>query len=133
MKKILLFTTALLLLTACQESLEEKAAREAREVTESKCPMPIGDNMYLDSIVFDIPTLTQTQYFRFTGNSDNDSTVENIVSNNDLKGTLVKELKNTPPYKALMNKGISFRYIYGSTAEPEKTYIDITVTKEDYQ
>ena len=133
MKKILLFTTALLLLTACQESLEEKAAREAREVTESKCPMPIGDNMYLDSIVFDIPTLTQTQYFRFTGNSDNDSTVENIVSNNDLKGTLVKELKNTPSYKALMNKVISFRYIYGSTAEPEKTYIDITVTKEDYQ
>ena len=133
MKKILLFTTALLLLTSCQESLEEKAAREAREVTESKCPMPIGDNMYLDSIVFDIPTLTQTQYFRFTGNSDNDSTVENIVSNNDLKGTLVKELKNTPSYKALMNKGISFRYIDGSTAEPEKTYIDITVTKEDYQ
>jgi hypothetical protein len=133
MKKILLFTTAILLLTACQESLEEKAAREAREVTESTCPMPIGDNMYLDSIVFDIPTLTQTQYFRFTGNSDNDSTVENIVSNNDLKGTLVKELKNTPSYKALMNKGISFRYIYGSTAESEKTYIDITVTKEDYQ
>ena len=112
MKKILLFTTALLLLTACQESLEEKAAREAREVTESKCPMPIGDNMYLDSIVFDIPTLTQTQYFRFTGNSDNDSTVENIVSNNDLKGTLVKELKNTPSYKALMNKGISFRFLF---------------------
>ena len=133
MKNILLFATALLLLTSCQESLEEKAAREAREVTESKCPMPIGDNMYLDSIVFDIPTLTQTQFFRFTGNSDNDSTVENIVSNNDLKGTLVKELKNTPSYKALMNKGISFRYIYGSTAEPEKTYIDITVTKEDYQ
>lgn len=133
MKNILLFATALLLLTSCQESLEEKAAREAREVTESKCPMPIGDNMYLDSIVFDIPTLTQTQYFRFTGNSDNDSTVENIVSNNDLKGTLVKELKNTPSYKALMNKGISFRYIYGSTSEPEKTYIDITVTKEDYQ
>ena len=133
MKNILLFATALLLLTSCQESLEERAAREAREVTESKCPMPIGDNMYLDSIVFDIPTLTQTQYFRFTGNSDNDSTVENIVSNNDLKGTLVKELKNIPSYKALMNKGISFRYIYGSTAEPEKTYIDITVTKEDYQ
>lgn len=133
MKNILLFATALLLLTSCQESLEERAAREAREVTESKCPMPIGDNMYLDSIVFDIPTLTQTQYFRFTGNSDNDSTVENIISNNDLKGTLVKELKNTPSYKALMNKGISFRYIYGSTAEPEKTYIDITVKKEDYQ
>ena len=133
MKNILFFAAALLLLTSCQESLEEKAAREAREVTESKCPMPIGDNMYLDSIVFDIPTLTQTQYFRFTGNSDNDSTVEKIIKNNDLKGTLVQELKNTPSYKALINKGITFRYIYGSTANPEKTYIDITVTKEDYQ
>ena len=133
MKKYILFVFSVLMLVSCQESMEERAAREAREVTESKCPMPIGDNMYLDSIVFDIPTLTQTQYFRFTGNSDNDSTVENIVSNNDLKGTLVKELKNTPSYKALMNKGISFRYIYGSTAEPEKTYIDITVKKEDYQ
>lgn len=133
MKNILLFATALLLLSSCQESLEEKAAREAREVTESKCPMPIGDNMYLDSIVFDIPTLTQTQYFRFTGNSDNDSTVEKIIKNNDLKGTLVQELKNTPSYKALINKGITFRYIYGSTADTQKTYIDITVTKEDYQ
>ena len=133
MKNILLFATALLLLSSCQESLEEKAAREAREVTESKCPMPIGDNMYLDSIVFDIPTLTQTQYFRFTGNSDNDSTVEKIIKNNDLKGTLVQELKNTPSYKALINKGITFRYIYGSTVDTQKTYIDITVTKEDYQ
>ena len=133
MKNILLFATALLLLSSCQESLEEKAAREAREVTESKCPMPIGDNMYLDSIVFDIPTLTQTQYFRFTGNSDNDSTVEKIIKNNDLKSTLVQELKNTPSYKALINKGITFRYIYGSTADTQKTYIDITVTKEDYQ
>ena len=133
MKNILFFAAALLLLTSCQESLEEKAAREAREVTESKCPMPIGDNMYLDSIVFDIPTLTQTQYFRFTGNSDNDSTVEKIIKNNDLKSTLVQELKNTPSYKALINKGITFRYIYGSTADTKKTYIDITVTKEDYQ
>lgn len=133
MKNILFFAAALLLLTSCQESLEEKAAREAREVTESKCPMPIGDNMYLDSIVFDIPTLTQTQYFRFTGKSDNDSTVEKIINNNDLKGTLVQELKNTPSYKALIKKGITFRYIYGSTANPEKTYIDITIIKEDYQ
>lgn len=133
MKKFLLYASALLLLTSCQESWEEKAAREAREVTESKCPMPIGDNMYLDSIVFDIPTLTQTQYFRFTGKEDNDSSAESKVKNNDLKGILVTELKNTPSYKVLINKGITFRYLYGSTANTEKTYIDITITKEDYK
>ena len=132
MKKFFLLATALLLLTSCQESLEERAAREAREVTESKCPMPLGDTMYLDSIVFDIPTLTQTQYFRFTGIKDNDSTVATMKETN-LKDVLVTELKNTPSYKTLMKRGVSFRYIYRSTLDSQKTYIDITIRQEDYQ
>ena len=132
MKKFFLFASAILLLTSCQESLEERAAREAREVTESKCPMPVGDNMYLDSIVFDIPTLTQTQYFRFTGRSDNDSIIQDI-RRNDLKGVLIQELKNTTSYKALMKRGVCFRYIYRSNNDPQKVYLDITVQKEDYQ
>ena len=132
MKKILIIVCSVILLSACQESLEERAAREAREVTESKCPMPIGDNMYLDSIVFDIPTLTQTQYFRFTGDSDNDSVVT-VLNNSDVKGTLVRELKNTANYKALLNRGVNFRYIYRSSKNPEKIYLDVTLHKEDYQ
>lgn len=131
MKKILIIVCSVILLSACQESLEERAAREAREVTESKCPMPIGDNMYLDSIVFDIPTLTQTQYFRFIGDADTDSVVV-ALENADIRGTLVKELKNTPNYKALMNRGANFRYIYRSAKNPEKTYLDVTITKNDY-
>ena len=131
MKKILIIVCSVILLSACQESLEERAAREAREVTESKCPMPIGDNMYLDSIVFDIPTLTQTQYFRFIGDADNDSVVV-ALENADIRGTLVKELKNTPNYKALMNRGANFRYVYRSATNPEKTYLDVTITKNDY-
>jgi hypothetical protein len=132
MKKIFLMVASIILLSACQESLEERAAREAREVTESKCPMPIGNNMYLDSVVFNIPTLTQTQYFRFIGDTDNDSVVVAFEQNN-IKETLVKELKNTPNYKALMERGASFRYIYRSTKKPETTYLDITIKKEDYQ
>jgi hypothetical protein len=93
MKKLFLMVTNIILLTACQESLEERAAREAREVTEAKCPMPIGNNMYMDSVVFNIPTLTQTQYFRFTGDTDNDSVVTTL-ENTNVKETLVQELKN---------------------------------------
>jgi len=124
--------SAIILLASCQESLEERAAREAREVTEAKCPMPIGNNMYLDSIVFDIPSVTQTQYFRFTGDSDNDSVVT-VLNNSDVKGTLVRELKNTANYKALLNRGASFRYVYRSDKNPEKIYLDVTLHKEDYQ
>ena len=132
MKKVLLMASAVILLASCQESLEERAAREASEVTEAKCPMPIGNNMYLDSIVFDIPSITQTQYFRFTGDSDNDSVVT-VLNNSDVKGTLVRELKNTANYKALLNRGVNFRYVYRSSKNPEKIYLDVTLHKEDYQ
>ena len=128
--KTFLLLAAAVMFTACQESLEERAAREAREVTENKCPMPVGDNMMLDSIVFDIPTLTQSQYFRFIGDNDNDSVVYALQ---DAKRILVAELKSTPTYRSLMNKGVSFRYVYRSNKNPEKTYLDITLTKEDYQ
>ena len=130
MKKIFILTLAGILLVSCQESLEERAAREAREMTENKCPMPIGDNMMLDSIVFDIPTLTQSQYFRFTGDNDNDSVV--CVLQN-AKQALVAELKNSPSYKPLMEKGVNFHYIYRSNKNPEKIYLEMTLTKEDYQ
>ena len=119
MKKLLLVVSSIVLMTACQESLEERAAREAREVTESKCPMPVGNNMYLDSVVF-------------VGDTDNDS-VTIALQDADVKGTLVQELKNTPNYKALMSRGANFRYIYRSTKNPETTYLDITIQKEDYQ
>lgn len=131
MKKLILIATAAIVLTSCQESLEERAAREAREVTEAKCPMPIGNNMYLDSIVFDIPSLTQTQYFRFIGDTDNDSMVVSM-KDTDLKGALVQELKNTPNYKTLMKRGANFRYIYRSSKNPEKVYFDFIINKADY-
>ena len=131
MKKLILITTAAIVLTSCQESLEERAAREAREVTEAKCPMPIGNNMYLDSIVFDIPSLTQTQYFRFIGDTDNDSMVVSM-KDTDLKGAFVQELKNTPNYKTLMKRGANFRYIYRSSKNPEKVYFDFIINKADY-
>ena len=132
MRKLLLLPIAAFMLLSCQESLEERAAREAREVTEAKCPMPVGNNMYLDSIVFDIPSLTQTQYFRFIGDTDNDSMVV-AMSDTDLKGALILELKNTTTYKTLMKRGVNFRYVYRSTKDRKKTYFDLTITKADYE
>lgn len=130
MRKAIILLAATFVLAACQETIEERAAREAREMTQAKCPMPIGDNMFLDSIVFDIPTRTQSQYFRFTGDSDNDSVISVL---GDAKSVLVKELKNTPGYKSLMNAGVNFHYVYRSTRDPKKVYLEATLTPEDYQ
>jgi len=130
MRKTLLLLAAAVMLTACQETLEERATREAREVTENKCPMPIGDNMYMDSVVFDIPTLTQTQYFRFIGDSDNDSVVT-ILGN--ARQVLVDELRGTAVYKSLMERGVNFRYVYRSTKNRETIYLDVTLKPDDYR
>jgi len=130
MKKFFILTIVGILFVSCQESLEERAAREARETTANKCPMPIGDNMMLDSIVFDIPTLTQSQYFRFTGTNDNDSVVH-VLQN--AKQVLVSELKSIPSYKPLMERGVNFHYVYRSNKNPEKIYLETTLTKEDYR
>ena len=118
------------LFAACQESLEERAAREARELTENKCPMPVADDMVLDSVVFDIPTLTQSQYFRFTGEKDNDSLEIDI---DNARKLLVAELKSLPTYKPLIKRGVNFRYVYYSTRNPQKIYLETLLTKEDYQ
>ena len=128
MKRLFIPLAAIILLSGCRESIEERAAREAREMTETKCPMPVGDNMYLDSIVFDIPSHTQSQYFRVEGELDNDSVFEGV----DTRGLLLKELKNTPSYVTLVKRGVFFHYVYRSASDPEHTLLELTLTPEDY-
>jgi hypothetical protein len=128
-KKIYLYLTFAALTAACQESLEQRAAREAREMTETKCPMPIGDNMYLDSVVFDIPTLTQSQYYRVYGELDNDSLFEGV----DTRTLLLEELKNSPSYKVLMERNVDFHYVYRSNTNLDVVYLELTLTPEDYK
>lgn len=128
MRIVFLFGAFAILLAACQESLEQRAAREAREMTETKCPMPIGDNMYLDSIVFDIPNLTQSQYFRVCGDLDNDT----VFMNTDSRSLLLSELKNSPSYRPLLDKGVLFHYVYRSGSDPEKVMLELTLAPADY-
>ena len=59
MKKIILFAAAVAMLAvSCQESLEDRAAREAQEFTRKNCPMKLGNGITTDSMVFDKVTLT---------------------------------------------------------------------------
>ena len=55
---LLLFIAASLTLVACQETLEERCAREARTYTEKKCPTLITEGVMLDSLTFQQSTHT---------------------------------------------------------------------------
>ena len=125
MKKILLLAILAFGLTACQESIEERIARESAEFTQTKCPMPLDarGTMFLDSIVFDISTLTQSQYFRF-------DTIG--MPQSQLRPVLIDELKKEPKYQLHREKGYSFHYVYRSLKDPDKILFETTLTKADY-
>ena len=53
MRKIFILLSAVALLFACQESMEDRAAREAKEYTKRMCPTPIYNDTRTDSVTFD--------------------------------------------------------------------------------
>ena len=62
MRKLLLTVVASLALMACQESLDEKAAKEAKLYTQKNCPAQIAENLTMDSLTFEQATHTLRYY-----------------------------------------------------------------------
>ena len=129
MKRILIPIFALALLSACQEKMEERAARDAKEITEKKCPMPLGNdgNVILERVEFDIPTLTWKESLLLDIYADAE------LNGAEVKDVLISELKNTPSYKPYMDNGFNFQYVYCRMSNPKDTLIDITLTSKDYR
>ncbi len=129
MKKILVLAAALAMMTACHESMEKRAERDARELTEKKCPMPIGDEgrVILERVEFDIPSLTWKEDMLL------DLSEGSELNYTEIKRVLLNELKNTPSYKPYMTNGFNFQYIYCRMSNPKDTLINLTLTKADYQ
>ncbi len=59
-KKLIYIGIFASLLVSCTESLEDKAAREAKEYTEKYCPTPYVNDSRTDSAAFDKNTKTCT-------------------------------------------------------------------------
>ena len=128
MKKILLFAT-LLLLTACQETLEDRCARECKEYTQKKCPVLVTNGVTLDSMTFDKSQLLMTYYYTVSGILDD----AEALRENNASSLLLKELKNTAALKLYKDAGYSFRYVYHSSTEKGTRVLDTTFRKKDYQ
>ena len=129
MKKVILFVLAVLILGACQESLEDKCARECKEFTKRKCPSAVAPEMIIDSMTFDRASHTLQYYYKLTGNSDRAET----FPKDQAKDLLKNALKNTTQVMAYKEAGYSFRYIYYSEKNPKTVYLDILLTEKDYQ
>ena len=130
MKHLLYAGILLLSLSACRNSLEERAAQECKEYTEKKCPTPIVNDTRMDSMVFEPSFRTIHYYYSLVGNADNEQAV--ISKKSELRKALNDALKADAGTKGYKDAGFNFRYTYHSGKNPTKVLLDETYTDKDY-
>ena len=128
-KIIFIIPAGILLFTACQESLEERCARECKEYTKKKCPVLVTNGVYIDSMTFDRSKLLMTYYYTVEGVLDN----AEALQQHDVRGMLLKELKNSAGVKLYKDAGYNFRYVYFSTKEKGTQLFEATFRESDYR
>jgi hypothetical protein len=129
MKKILLFSALLTVLTACQESLEQRAERTLKDYSEKNCPLALDENIVMDSCAFEKDTHTLHYYYTISGILDNDS----ILNREAMRQMLVDGLKNETSTRVFKEAGYNFEYTYFSESHPGTMLFEATIAKEDYQ
>ena len=130
MKRIIYLIIPVFLTIACQEKLEDRCAREAKEYTQKKCPSPVGKNTIIDSMIFYRPTLTIHYYYTLTGDADNQEAIKNTA---DLRERLLEQVKNTTSMKEYKDAGYNIAYTYFSQKDKGKILFDVIFTKNDYK
>lgn len=129
MKKIILPMLVAMCLVSCQESLEDRCAREAKKYTEKKCPAPVGENTTIDSLVFDKQTHTMCYYYTLSGIADD----KDVIDKANPRNALLQEVRNTTSTKTYKDAGYNFKYIYFSQKNRGTVLFQTLFTAKDYK
>ena len=129
MKKIILFVLTTLIFGACQESMEERCEREAKEFSKKNCPAMIAPEIMMDSMTFERDTHTLHYYYKLTGNSDR----ADAYNVEDATKMLRDGLKNATAMKTYKDLGYNFLYEYRSEKDPKIVWFSVLLTEKDYQ
>lgn len=120
----LLSCMAIMAASCHQESLEDKAARDAREYTRKYCPTPTINYTRTDSVTFDRTGHVYTYYCTFSDVMDD----EEIISRNKLKITemLAASIRENTNMKPYIQAGFRFRYVCHSDKDPKAVLLEVT-------
>jgi hypothetical protein len=128
MRKLLFLASFAMLAVACQESLEQKAAKEARLYTQKNCPAQMSETLIMDSMAFEAETHTISYYYTLKGAADSIG----AINKDEARQSLLTALKNTTSMMAYKEEGYNFAYIYRSQKSPKTILFETTFTKNDY-
>lgn len=106
--------------SACQESYEQRLARESKEYTRKNCPVVLQEGVTLDSITYEEQTRTRHQWYTLSGQYD----TLGIKSN----GNMRKQVFSDPNAIKMGREGIAIRYTYRSASHKGKVLMDETIT-----
>ena len=115
-KKLIYIGIFASLLVSCTESLEDKAAREAKEYTEKYCPTPYVNDARTDSAAFDKTKKIYTYYISLRNKADNKKAID---ANKEA-------LDNNPGLKKYKEEHFTFRFVYHSAKNPKEVLLDDT-------
>lgn len=116
------------ILAGCQETLEERAARESQEYTDKHCPAPVVYQVTMDSMTFDKASHTFGYHYSLSGSLDDSI----YIRQNDPRDMLLEQVRNSTNLKAYKEAGYGFRYVYYSTKN-KATLFDVTFGEKDYR
>lgn len=121
---------AAMLLCSCQKSWPERCAEEARTITETLCPQPLGDGIVLDSMGYNKERNMYIYYYAYSMTPD----IEKVFmqKREDSKDELREQVRNSVDLKKCKEHNMSFRYHY-TNPQTGNVILDCTFTPEDYQ
>lgn len=129
MKKYCFLFLLGLLLASCQESLEERCAREAETFTRKNCPAKLSDFVTIDSMTFDRDTHTLGYYYTVTA----DGVDSTGLATDGWRETLLRELKNVTAMKPYLEAGYGVDYVYYLAGDATKRVFEAHFTEKDYK
>ncbi len=131
MKKLLAYFLLGLMVVSCQESLEDRAARELKEYTEKNCPTPVVNDQQMDSASFERESRTLRFYYKLYDKSDSKALF--AQHGKDIRKQILNELKNSTSTKSYKDAGFNYRYTYRSASNPNTILLDVKFTSKDYK
>jgi ADP-ribose pyrophosphatase YjhB (NUDIX family) len=131
MKKIIILLIGACFMVSCRhESLEDRAAREAKEYTEKYCPTPIENYTRTDSIVFDKNTRTYYYFCTLTDKMDDSAII--TAKAKSIRTALATGIAKDTKTKAYKDAGFNFAYVLHSQKRPQQILFQALFTPKDY-
>jgi hypothetical protein len=112
-------------LSSCQESLEDKAARQAKEYTERYCPTPVINYSRTDSVVFDKKRNVYIYYLSFCDMLDDSEIIEE--NRDKITDMLTQSVRESTGLKNFIEAGFKFEYVCHSEKEPKKVLFKVNI------